>query len=75
MFRERLPRLENVNWIFGYIVIDELRAVLAKPDPVLSRCTLLGSQRPVVPRASRRCRGNVRRNADVHGLRGLIMGA
>jgi hypothetical protein len=73
MLRDRFPGPEQCLRKSCHIVVDELGAVLAEPNPIIKMAALLWRKRGIV--AWTTCRGtrDVRGNPNVDSLRGVVL--
>jgi len=73
MLSDRLPLPEECLRKLGYIVVDELGAVLTEPDPIIRMATLLGRERGIVAWATRRGTRDVCGNPNIDSLCGVVL--
>jgi hypothetical protein len=63
--RYQFPLLQQLNRIAGWIIIYELRTVLAKPESILNGLPLFVCETAVIPWPARRCPRNVGRYSNI----------
>jgi hypothetical protein len=52
IFRYQLPSPKQRLWKPCIVIVNELRAILAKPDSIIRMTALLGGERSIVARAT-----------------------